>query len=95
MNSSNSKLGIDVNTNVTKDVILYKYDNERTFKLMNIFALCQFGFWTYLSNFAYTSLRDAPVDKVENPAWWQKVNLGENKFRNTISILSFVVGLFL
>ncbi|KAG5898066.1 hypothetical protein JTB14_001772 [Gonioctena quinquepunctata] len=59
---------------------------------MNIFALCQFGFWTYLSLFSYKTLRDAPVVDKEGKSWYEKLNLGENKYRNGISIFSFLVG---
>lgn len=85
----------DVNTSVTKDVVLFKYENPRFFKILNIFGICQFVFWTYLSHFAYTTLRDAPVEQKENVdelAWYEKINLGENKYRNGITILSFVIG---
>ncbi|KAB0792631.1 hypothetical protein PPYR_14590 [Photinus pyralis] len=81
-----------VNTNLVKDVILYKYDNPRFFKLLNIFAVCQFGFWTYLSLFAYTSLRDAPSTSSPGAPWYQRINLGENKYRNGIAFLSFLLG---
>lgn len=85
---------LNVNTNVIKDVILFKYDNPRFYNVLNIFAICQFGFWGYLSIFAFTSLRDAPVPEKdsENMAWYMKINLGENKFRNTISACSFIIG---
>lgn len=84
---------LNVNTNVVKDVILFKYDNPRFYKILNIFAICQFGFWGYLSIFAYTSLRDAPVPKDnEDTPWYLKINLGENKYRNTISASSFIIG---
>lgn len=83
---------LDVNTNVVKDVILYKFSNERFFKAMNFFAICQFGFWVYLSSFAYTNLRDAPVDKTKENKWYEKVNLGESKYRYGLTISSFIVG---
>ncbi|KAK5640431.1 hypothetical protein RI129_011242 [Pyrocoelia pectoralis] len=83
---------VNVNTNLVKDVILYKYDNPRFFKFLNIFAFCQFSFWTYLSLFAYTSLRDAPVPSSTTAPWWQRINLGENKYRNGITFLSFLLG---
>lgn len=82
-----------VNTNVTKDVMLYKYINDRNFKIGNFFALCNFGFWTYLSLFAYGTLRDAPVEKTnEEVVWWRKINLGENKYRNGLMIVTFAIG---
>ncbi|KAK4872680.1 hypothetical protein RN001_014709 [Aquatica leii] len=83
---------INVNTNVVKDVILFKYENPRFFRLLNLFGICQFGFWTYLSLFAFTSLRDAPVSTSENAAWWQRINLGENMYKNTLTAVSFIIG---
>lgn len=83
---------LNVNTNVAKDVILFKYDNPRFFKILNVFAICQFGFWGYLSHFAFTKLRDVPVPEDGSLPWWRKFNLGENKYRNTIAIFSFLVG---
>lgn len=84
----------DTNTNVVKDVILFKYENPKFFKYMNIFGISQLLFWTYLAHFAFTTLKDAPVNTSSNtePAWYEKINLGENKYRNTITILSFLIG---
>lgn len=84
----------DINTNVTKDVILFKYENARFFKILNIFGICQFVFWTYLSHFAFTTLRDAPVEKddSEDLKWYERINLGENKYRNGITAMSFLIG---
>lgn len=84
---------VDVNTNVIKDVILFKYENPRFFKMFNIFAICQFGFWSYLSIFAFQSLRDAPVSQDQNTSWWRKINLGENKYRNTLAASAFIIGM--
>lgn len=84
---------LDVNTKVAKDVILFKYENPKYFRILNIFAISQFGFWAYLSHFAFTSLKDAPPPKdTDNVAWWRKINLGENKYRNGLTILSFLIG---
>lgn len=85
---------IDTNTNVTKDVLLFRYANDRYFKIANLFAICQFGFWTYLSLFSFRTLRDAPVEKSdEETVWWRKINLGENKYRNGLMVLAFTIGL--
>lgn len=89
---SNTADSFKVNTNVIKDVILYKYDNPKFFKILNVFAICQFGFWGYLSVTAYTTLRDAPVSKSKDAAWWQKINLGENKYKNIIAASAFIIG---
>ncbi|CAH1119764.1 unnamed protein product [Phaedon cochleariae] len=83
---------LNVNTNVIKDVILFKYDSPKFFRYLNIFAICQFGFWSYLSLLSFQTLRDAPVDPTKATHWWEKINLGENKYRNGITIISFLVG---
>lgn len=36
---------VNPQSDLLKDVIVYKYDNPRFFKLMNIFAVSQFLFW--------------------------------------------------
>lgn len=84
----------DINTKVVKDVMLYKYENPRFYRILNIFAITQFLFWGYLSHFAYTTLRDTPVPegKTDELAWYERINLGENKYRNGIAIMSFVIG---
>eukprot|EP00099_Drosophila_melanogaster_P008176 NP_001260872.1 uncharacterized protein Dmel_CG12935, isoform B [Drosophila melanogaster] len=84
----------DVNTSVPKDIILFKYENPRFYQMLNFFGVCQFVFWTYLSHFAFTTLKDAPV--VEKPGeelkWFQRINLGDNKYRNGITACSFLIG---
>ncbi|XP_063705750.1 transmembrane protein 223 [Culicoides brevitarsis] len=89
-----NRVVLDPNTNVAKDVILYKYENPRFFKLINIFAIVQFGFWNYLSHFSYTTLRDAPVpqEDTENLRFWERINLGENKYRNSIAAMCLFMG---
>lgn len=85
----------DVNTNVIKDVILFKYENPKFFMYMNVFAIVQYMFWTYLGIFAFSTLRDAPVDKTkvtDETPWFRKINLGENKYRNTLGSLAVVIG---
>ncbi|XP_062550376.1 transmembrane protein 223-like [Armigeres subalbatus] len=84
----------DINTKVVKDVILFKYENPRFYRVLNVFAISQFFFWVYVSHFSYTTLRDAPVpeDNRDELPWYKRINLGENKYRNGITILSFFIG---
>lgn len=83
---------LDVNTNVIKDVILYKSDNDRFFKIVNFFGIAQFGFWTYLSFTAYQTLKDIPVTQSSESVWWRKINFGDSKWRNSLTIISFFIG---
>ncbi|XP_030558290.1 transmembrane protein 223 [Drosophila novamexicana] len=92
--SNSTRAAFDVSTNVPKDIVLFKYENPRFYQMLNFFGVCQFVFWTYLSHFAFTTLKDAPV--VEKPGeelkWFQRINLGENKYKNGITICSFMIG---
>lgn len=77
-----------------KDLLIYKYENKTFFKYLNFFAIAQFMFWNYLSYFSFTSLKDVPVNEenCDAKAWWRQINLGENKYRNGIAILCFLIG---
>ncbi|CAH4032931.1 unnamed protein product [Pieris brassicae] len=63
---------------------------------MNIFAVVQYMFWSYLGVFALKNLRDAPVDSSimndEQTPWFRKINLGENKYKNTLGAIALLVG---
>ncbi|XP_001361739.2 transmembrane protein 223 [Drosophila pseudoobscura] len=93
-NYSTRAAPFDVSTSVPKDLILFKYENPKFYKMLNFFGICQFVFWTYLSHFAFTTLKDAPV--VEKPEeelkWFQRINLGDNKYRNGITACCFLIG---
>lgn len=87
----------EVNTNVQKDVILFRYTNPHWYRILNIFAVCQFSFWMYSANVAYTLLKDVPVksDVSEDLPFWRKINLGEKKYKLGITLLCLFVGLTL
>lgn len=87
-----SSSSVDVNTNVAKDVILFKYENPKFFKMLNLFSFCQFGFWSYLSLFSFQTLRDAPASEELDASWFRRINLGENKYKNTIAVSAFMIG---
>ncbi|XP_064601958.1 transmembrane protein 223-like [Liolophura sinensis] len=80
---------------ITKNVLVYSYDNSRFYKLLSYFGAVQFVFWLYLATFSYSSLRDVPIPGEESPEdvpWWRLVNLGKNKYKNGIALLCFSVG---
>ncbi|XP_011552136.2 transmembrane protein 223 [Plutella xylostella] len=94
-NSVSPKPLHEVRTNVANDVVLFKYENPKYFKYMNLFAAVQYMFWAYIGAFAFTSLKDAPVDEskitAETP-WFRKINMGEPKYKNTLGTAAVVVG---
>lgn len=93
--ASYAPINIDA-SNLTKDVIVYKYNSPQFFKLMNIFAIVQFFFWLICSEFTLSTLRDTPIDETD-PSFNTKsviyrVNLGENKYKYGIATVSFCLG---
>nr|CAG4651502.1 EOG090X0JX7 [Simocephalus serrulatus] len=88
----------EVDTNVTKDVVLYIHNNPRFHRYLNLFAITQFGFWLYLAEFSLSTLRDIPVQKTEsdtNLPWYRSINLGENKYRRGITTMCVAVGVLI
>ncbi|XP_042875241.1 transmembrane protein 223-like [Penaeus japonicus] len=85
---------IEQNYAVEKDTLLFRNENRRFFKLINLFAMSQFFFWSYLSHFALTMMKDVevPADVRDDPniPWWRKMNLG--KYRNGITVSCFMIG---
>nr|CAG4642216.1 EOG090X0JX7 [Eurycercus lamellatus] len=86
----------EVDTNVSKDVVLYVFENSKFHKYLNIFAITQFGFWLYLAEFSMSTLKDVPINKEQSEnkelPWYRKINMGENKFRTGITTLCLMVG---
>lgn len=96
-NASYAPINIDAKT-LTKDVIVFKYNNPRYFKIMNIFGIAQFFFWVICSEFTLSNLRNTPVNEgapnfKDFPLYLQ-VNLGENKYKYGIATISFLLGKF-
>lgn len=93
--STSAPININV-SNLTKDVIVYKYENPRYFKLLNIFALVQFVFWTGTIEFTMSSLRDTPVDETaegfKDQPIYMKTNLGSDRFKIGVSSVLLLIG---
>lgn len=83
-------------SNLTKDVIVYKYNNPRYFKFLNIFALVQFVFWTGMVELQMSTLRDAPIDEnaegFNEQPFYKKHNLGSDRYKYGISAVFLFVG---
>ncbi|CAL4186961.1 unnamed protein product, partial [Meganyctiphanes norvegica] len=70
--------------NVTKDTLLYKNENSKYLKIMNIFAFSQFFFWSYLSSVAFTEIKSVEVSeemkKNKDLPWWRKMDMGQYRY---------------
>lgn len=89
-----TRLLLDHEYAVQKDTVLYRNDNKKLYRVMNFFGMSQFFFWTYLSHFAFTTMKSVqiPEEQKENKdlPWWKKTDFG--KYRSGITIASFLVG---
>lgn len=95
--SQSTHAPININTsNLAKDVIVFKYNNPRHFKLMNIFGIAQFFFWLICAESMVANLKNVPVNQDEvnlkDLPFYLKVNLGENKWKYGLSCLCFFFG---
>lgn len=65
----------NLNTNVSKDVLLYKSSSDRTYKMISIFSLVQFGFWVTVAD-SYNMLlnrKSNDNDNVQSIPWIDKL----------------------
>lgn len=56
-----SHIAKPVESNLSKDVIVFKYENPRKFRLLNFFAFSQLFFWSYLAQWSFSEMRDVKV----------------------------------
>lgn len=95
--ASYAPINIDPSS-LTKDVIVFKYNNPKYFRIMNFFGLVQFFFWLICSEFTLSTLRDTPIDHNDpdkhNAPFYLRINLGENKYKNGLAISCFLLGKF-
>ncbi|XP_025911781.1 transmembrane protein 223 [Apteryx rowi] len=50
-----------LDTAVPRDVVLFRHERDRFFRLVGLFCAGQGLFWGYLAHFAFTALRPAPA----------------------------------
>ncbi|NXH10433.1 TM223 protein, partial [Bucco capensis] len=51
---------LEIATNPPRDVVLFRHNRDRFFRLVGLFCAGQGVFWAYLAHFAFTALRPAP-----------------------------------
>lgn len=94
-NASYAPLNIDT-SNLAKDVIVFKHNNPKYFKIMNIFGIAQFFFWLICAEFTLSNLRNTPVNEgapnFADLPFYLRVNLGENKYKYGLALGCFSFG---
>ncbi|XP_078001013.1 transmembrane protein 223-like [Glandiceps talaboti] len=77
-------------TKVVKDVLLYENKNFTFHRVMGMFAIAQFTFWIYLSNFAYSEMR--VVQRAEQSVYGDKGVPEDKKKKFSLAGLNFHLG---
>lgn len=79
----------DLNTNVSKDVLLYKSSSDRTYKMISIFSIVQFGFWLTVAD-SYNVLlnKESKINENDQPLEW----LDKLKIKGKMVTLGIPVG---
>lgn len=97
-NASNAPLNFN-KAALTKDVIIYKYENPRFFKIVNTFGIVQLFVLTYVSESLVSGLRNVSTNesnadpRLENvPGYIRHVNFGENKWKYGLAFGTFFTG---
>ncbi|XP_075227420.1 transmembrane protein 223 [Lycorma delicatula] len=84
---------LDVNTNVTKDVLLYKHDCTRHFKMLNLFAVGQFIFWNYLAETVFSTTKNIPEEEItKDGPWYTRFNPGKDVARYSLTAVCLIIG---
>lgn len=65
----------NLNTNVPKDVILYKSSSDKTYKMISVFSIVQFGFWLTVADSYNVLLNKEPDNNVNHQpiSWVDKI----------------------
>ncbi|XP_033104045.1 transmembrane protein 223-like [Anneissia japonica] len=91
---------------ITKPVLLYRGEQKRLFQFVSFFAISQLIFWVYLTNFAFTSMKDSHMkqeikygpegapNELRNWTTWEgiKLNLSASRWRYGVTVLSMIAG---
>ncbi|XP_024054601.1 transmembrane protein 223 [Terrapene carolina triunguis] len=86
-----------LDTHVPRDLLLFRHERARFFRLLGLFCTGQFAFWAYLAHFAFSELRPAgqPAASVR-PAptlpGGASVNPTSNKWRYGFTVSCLTVG---
>lgn len=95
--SSSRFITAKVNTNVVKDVVVYKQSKSRHTNIIVLFGLSQSVFWYYMGYVVVTELRDVPVEEETEDKkldFFTRHNFGENKWKYSMGFACAAIGEF-
>lgn len=84
----------NLNTNVSKDVLLYKSSSDRTYKIISIFSIIQFAFWLTVADSYNVLLNKIPKDDNHSIIWLEKLKSKGKMITVGIPIACLCMGKF-
>ncbi|XP_077392961.1 transmembrane protein 223 [Festucalex cinctus] len=97
-----ARRGLYTFTEPSRDVTLFQHDRTGFVRLIAVFCVGQFVFWSYLAHFAYTGLKDTgPTREQKNKTptntalagmWSFEMNLGSNTWRYGFTVGCVTIG---
>jgi len=86
-----------VDANVSKDVLIFTYENSQLFRWMTIFGIVQCLFWANLAYFCYSSLSGlqevfARSEQQQRSGWWTTVIQVQHKYKDRIAVACLAMG---
>lgn len=87
------RLSFEVDTNVREDVMVFTYANARFFRMLSVFGIVQFLFWSHMAVFAYSGVKDLRAQSgEETSSWWSMVANFQHQHRYRIAIACIALG---
>lgn len=88
-----NRLSFEVDTNVRGDVMVFTYANARFFRMLSVFGIVQFFFWSHMAVVAYSGVRDLRAQSSEETSsWWSMVANFQHEHRYRIAIACIALG---
>lgn len=82
----------EVDANVAKDVTVFTYSNTRFFRMLSIFGIAQFLFWTHMALFAYSGL-DRPETNEDQGSWYSNMVVNfQSRYKYRIAVACIALG---
>lgn len=80
----------DIRRETENDVLLFEYDRTYQFLGLNVLAISQFIFWSYLGRFLYRDVKNTEIDMKSK--FWNWLYSKERKYSTGLSIAVVVCG---
>lgn len=90
----NLKINFDKQTNISRNVLIFSYENDNLYRMISVFGMVQFIFWGNLALFVATSKRVEIPNKGNQSRWLSLVSELQSNYSSSLAFGSVVIGEF-